>query len=261
LSSLLSVKTLGLAARKSTRLPALSTHMRGLAVADAPDDDPPSTGAERSVVDAVLPVGGNKTRVKVGSVSGGQVIGTQNNYRKTVRGPRTRIEAGAQATLNTGISADTVKIDHLVIQQGPVGAATPDAALIEEKLRLDAVLPRTATVGEAFDLMIAVRQPDAPPLSVADLEQVVSAPGSVFRRENSELVKYRIEVTGATFTIEPRSYLVKLRPRQNSQPVTFQVVGSKAGRHSLLVSAYQDDDSLAAQTRLSIELQVAVQPG
>jgi hypothetical protein len=52
-----------------------------------------------------------------------------------------------------------------------------------------------------------------------------------------------------------------LRPKRDSFPVSFQVTPKRAGQRALFVSAYQDDGSLAAQTRLVVEASVAVQPG
>ena len=128
-------------------------------------------------------------------------------------------------------------------------------------MRLDVALPKGAVVNEPFDLVIAVMQPEAPKLAVADLDQVVSAEGSIFRSEDQDVVKYRVEVTGAGFDVTPTSYLLELRPGANSRPVAFQVTSSKTGRRSLLVNAYQEDGALAAQTRVSLAVVVAVSPG
>src|SRR5262249_47471555 len=207
------------------------------------------------------------TSVSVGNVSGGQVIGTQVNERggDTVHGDQVHVASG-HATLNRGIGGENVQIGSVTIYQGANGqpgtGATPepDENLIEEKLRLDVALPKTAVVDEPFDLVVQVRQPEAPTLAVADLDQVVSAEGSIFRNEVRELVKYRIEVIGAGFQANPASFVLKLRPQENSPLVAFQVTASKAGRRSLFVIAYQEDGALAAQTKLSIEVAVAVQP-
>jgi hypothetical protein len=172
--------------------------------------------------------------VDVGTVTGGQVIGTQHSYH----GPVT-------------------------IVQGP--ASPPAAAeepLVEERVRLDAALPVSAVVGEPFELAIAVMQPEAPVLSVPDLPQTVSAEGSVFRAEGEDVVHYRVEVTSPDFEVTPPHYVIGLRPRTNSRPVFFQLTAQRPGKRKLLVSAYQvKDEALAAQTRLSIEVAVAVAPG
>jgi hypothetical protein len=202
-------------------------------------------------------------------VTGGQVIGTQVNQREgdTVQGNQVNVAAGGQASVNTAFGGPVHIAGPVTIVQGPTGpspgaAATPSAPepSIEEKLRLDVALPKTAVVNEPFDLVIAIRQPDAPVLAVADLDQVVSAEGSVFRSEAHDVVKYRLEVTGAGFEVTPPSYLIELRPGTNSRPVAFQVTSSKTGKRSLRVNAYQEDGVLAAQTRLIIDVAVSVAP-
>jgi len=178
-----------------------------------------------------------KTDVDVGEVAGGQVIGTEN------------VQIGSVAIYN-GTNPPFA-----------AGAAVqPPAALIEETLRLDVASPKSAVVNEPFDVVIAVRQPSAPTLAVADLDSVVSAEGSIFRHEEDEIVKYRIELIGVDFQITPASYQVKLRPKENSRPVAFQVVATKSGRRSVLVNAYQEDGALAAQTRVTIQIAMAVAP-
>ena len=178
------------------------------------------------------------TKVGVGTVSGGQVIGGVN-----VSGGQVIIIGGPQ------------------IQ--PPGDAAPgrDEEAIEERIRLDVALPRVVAVAEPFDLVVAVRQPESEPLAVPDLETVASAQGSIFRAEEDEVVKYRVEVRGLGFQVSPPSYLFRLRTGENSRPVAFQVVASKAGKCSLYVDAYQEDGALVAQTRLVVEVKVSVQPG
>lgn len=172
--------------------------------------------------------------IDVDHVSGGQVIGTQHVHH----GPVT------------------------IIQGGSAPATAPAKPLVEERVRLDAALPKTAVVGEPFDLVIQVMQPDAPTLSLPELPQTVSAEGSIFRAEDEDVVRYRVEVTSPDFDVTPPHYVLGLRPRTNSRQVTFQLTPKRAGRRKLLISAYQfEDNALAAQTRLSIEVAVAVAPG
>jgi len=222
-------------------------------------------GPESSPRKAAEPIG--NTNVGAGPVTGGQVIGTQVNERRgdTVHGDQVNV-TGGRGVLNTGLRGDNMQIGSVTIYQGsnapgsPATNADPHQPLTQEALRLDVAIPKSAVVDEPFDVVVAVRQPDAPALAVDDLEQIVSAHGSIFRSEEMKLVTYRIELVGAGFQVSPPSYLLKLEPRENSQLITFQVVGSKSGRRSLLVNAYQEDGVLAAQTRLRIEVVVAVLP-
>jgi hypothetical protein len=194
--------------------------------------------------------------VDVKTVNGGQVVGTQQIDR-SVHGDNINV-----ATLNKGIDGKNVTIRNVTIYQGstPTGAP-PNERQIEEALRLDVALPKTAVVEEPFDLVVQVKRPDSPKLSIADLDQVVSAEGSVFRSEDSELVRYRIEVSGAGFQAAPPHFVIQLRPKSDSFPVAFQVTATKTGRRSLLVNAFQDNGALAAQTRVTVEAMVAVKPG
>lgn len=77
-------------------------------------------------------------------------------------------------------------------------------------------LPKISDVNEPFDLVISVKQVDAPPPTVADLDQVVSVEGSIFRSEKQEVVNYRFDVTGVDFQVTPPSYLLTLCPSANS---------------------------------------------
>ena len=176
----------------------------------------------------------HKTDVDVGEVAGGQVIGTQTNSVTIYNGTNPPAEPGE--------------------------AVQPREAVIEETLRLDVASPKSAVIDEPFDVVIAVRQPDAPTLAAADLDHVVSAEGSIFRHDQDEVVKYRIELVGVDFQITPASYQLRLQPTENSRPIAFQVVATRSGRRSLLVNAYQEDGALAAQTRVTIEIAVAIAP-
>ena len=182
--------------------------------------------------------------VDVGTVSGGTVIGTQTNTKNI-----------------TGISGDNVQIGSVtIINSTPAPTADSGAEMIEERIRLDVALPKTAVIDEPFDVVIAVLQPEAPSLSITDLDQVASAAGRVFREDDADVVRYRVEVTGAGFTVVPPTFLFKLRTGENSSPIAFQVTASKSGKRSLFVNAYQESGDLAAQTRLAIEVKVAVAP-
>lgn len=157
--------------------------------------------------------------------------------------------------------ASTINIYHGTPDPGLLGRpSAPASPLIEEAIRLDVAAPPAATLDLPFDLAVAVRQPDAPTLSVDDLTQVRSQDGTIFRREEEEIVLYRVAVTAVGCDVQPPHYILKLRPRGNSAPCWFQVTPHRPGKQSIVVTAYQQDDALAAQTRLSIEVQVPVSP-
>ena len=147
----------------------------------------------------------------------------------------------------------------MVINMGSIPA--PEAPLIEEAIRLDVAHPPTAFVDEEFVLAVAVRRPDAPALTVKDLTEVSSEEGSVFRHDGDEVVLYRVAVSATGCDVAPSHYVLKLRPRANSRTCWFQITAHRPGKRSIFVTAYQEDDALAAQTRLSIEVQVPIAPG
>jgi hypothetical protein len=204
--------------------------------------------------------------------TGGSLVAAVINTLEGVKRRRTRGLKRRRGTEGAGTSSTVsvrdnkgqaigTQINYNYVQ-GPPPALTdtrpPTANLIEEAIRLDVALPSAVTVDETFSVVIAVRQPEAPPLSESDLPQVVSAAGSIFREEADAVVSYRIELAGSGFRVEPKQYTVKLRPKQNSVPVAFQVTSSRSGVRTLIVTAYQADDAVAAQTRLNIDVKVAV---
>jgi CHAT domain len=134
---------------------------------------------------------------------------------------------------------------------------------IEEKIRLDVATPTSVVVNEAFSVVIAVKQPGSPPLAEPDLNHVQSAKGAIFRTSEEEVVRYKVKVTGAGFTIEPESYEFRLRLGQDSPAIAFQATATVAGKRSLFVTAYQlggPEPELAAQARLTIEVGVIAEP-
>jgi len=132
---------------------------------------------------------------------------------------------------------------------------------IEEKIRLDVATPTTVVVNEAFIVVVAVKQPGSPPLSEPDLDHVQSAEGAIFRTAHDEDVRYKVEVTGAGFTVKPEFHVFRLRPGKDAPAIAFQATATTTGKHALFVNAYQLghlEPELAAQTWLTIEVGVAV---
>jgi len=138
-------------------------------------------------------------------------------------------------------------------------APVPTPELSEERIRLDVATPAQVYVDEPFDLAVAVRQPDAPVLAIDDLPEVLSEEGSVFRPADEAVIKYRIEVTGPDCTVKPSHYEILLRKGANSPPRYFQVTPHEAGKQTIIVSAYQQDEAVAAQTRVRIEVLISAQ--
>jgi hypothetical protein len=202
--------------------------------------EPPATAGEPPVTRGTTTV-----TTDVGSVSGGSQV--------------TGIHQGD--SFRTDFKFDNAS--QVVIYQGgqpfvetKTGEKKP---MIKEEIRLDVAAPPETHLNEPFDLAVAVRQPKAPKLAIEDLSQVTSAEGAVFRTNEEDVIKYRLEVTGSGVQVSPSHYVIKLRPNENSQPYYFQVTPLHPGRRSLFITAYQQDEALAAQTRITLEVQVPVE--
>jgi len=136
----------------------------------------------------------------------------------------------------------------------------PSSALKLERIRLDVAAPSRAMVGIFFWLAVAVKQPDSSPLCIADLPNVISNEGEIYRSLDQQIVKYRVEITAPDFEIPTPSYVFLLEAGRDSKPRYFQLKPMRPGTLPILVSAYQivEDEELAAQTRLSIEASLEV---
>ncbi len=95
---------------------------------------------------------------------------------------------------------------------------------------MDVVAPRDAVLHEPFDLGVAVRQPESPPLTVADLEQTASEEGHIFRTELEEVVAYRVEVQALGCSVTPDHYVLRLRHGMDSPVYYFQITPTRPGR-------------------------------
>ncbi|HNU03209.1 MAG TPA: caspase family protein [Anaerolineae bacterium] len=157
----------------------------------------------------------------------------------------------------------TNKSDPFQSVTTPSKAFTPNAGqptrLIDEAIRLDVAAPAKAIIGGPFQLAVAVKQPESPLLSVDDLEQVMSGTGSIFRESETEVVKYRVEVTAVGCDVQPAYIVLKLRIGKSSTPCYFQITARRAGKQLIIVTAYQDDEALAAQTLLTIPVELPVE--
>jgi hypothetical protein len=133
-------------------------------------------------------------------------------------------------------------------------------APIKEQIRLDVATPESAVVDQTFDMAVSIRQLQSPPLKLDDLAKTVSAQGVIFRSEETDVVRYRVEVSASDCKVKPASYTFLLRSGEDSQVQFFQITPSKAGRISIIVNAYQDDGLLAASTRVVVQTGVPVTP-
>ncbi|MBK8453822.1 MAG: hypothetical protein WAQ53_08190 [Thiofilum sp.] len=128
----------------------------------------------------------------------------------------------------------------------------------EEKIRLDVSSPEQVFINKAFDLAVSIKQPNSPVTLLADLPKAQSALGHVYRPESETIIRYRVEASGDNCKITPPFYVFLLKRGENTEPKYFQVTCSECGKKTLLVSAFQEDEVIAAQTRTVIEVQIGV---
>ncbi|MCB0090840.1 MAG: hypothetical protein KDE54_23250 [Caldilineaceae bacterium] len=137
--------------------------------------------------------------------------------------------------------------------------ASPPKPLIEEAIRLDVATPTAAFVDTPFEIAVAIRQPDAPKLAVAELTEVTSEEGAIFRSADDELISYRVEVAAPGCDVTPTHYVIKLRPGTDSRIYFYHITPRGKGTLSILINAYQvGDDALVAQTRLHMAVSLPV---
>ncbi len=171
--------------------------------------------------------------------------------------------AGSSSTvnvqnLNGGTAIGTQYNSTTIINEAP--QRDPDSGLIKEDLRLDVRAPSRVVVEEPFDLRVQIKLPDSPPLAATGDEQIASMDGNVFRREESDVVNYKITPGGDGFTFDPPFLRVKLYPKTESRVLVFEGIARKAGQRKLRVNAYQDEETVAAQTALLLEIVIASAP-
>lgn len=258
---------------------------KGLSKGEAPPD--PAMLNSNPAADRSINTGGGAYiagNVKV--EGGGDFVGRdQNIYRDEVKGNKivggdeitvgdisgsTGVAIGrdAQATINHNWQSSTnpgwyVTTETLTIIQGHSTAppTTQPSHLIEEPIRLDVAALKLIYQSEPFDLAVAVRQPHSPVLSIDELEEVLSSPGTIYRETKDGVVKYRLEISSLDCHIDKSFHTIQLLPGRDSSPVFFQIVCHRAGVCRIRVDAYQEDDNtLAAQTRIRMEVQIPSVP-
>lgn len=145
------------------------------------------------------------------------------------------------------------------VRPTPPPPPPPKPALKREEIRLDVVTPETAVVNEPFDMAVAIRQPDSPALVVEDLPKLTSTRGDVYRADDQDLIKYRVEVEVDDCEVKPARYDFILAKGRDSIVQYFQLTPKRAGTLSIVVNAYQADSAvLAASTRVRLKAGVAV---
>lgn len=153
-----------------------------------------------------------------------------------------------------------------------VPPTSPGPAIVT--LRLDAAAPASVVAGRPFDLAVALRRPDSPPLAPDDLAQRESAGVGVLWVEGAAFVSLRIQVSAPDCDIAGGDTRpVRLLAGQDGPTVYFQLTPRRAGPLSIIITVYQEMDWIgsarvlteagadaAAEPRGALAITVASQP-
>ena len=150
--------------------------------------------------------------------------------------------------------------DNLTHLSPSLDARRGPTNLIEEKIRLDVASPETVEVNRTFEIAVRISQPASPPLNETDLTRVTSRSGTVYRADDEEIVRYRVKVSAPDCDVHTNEHVFLLRPGQDSEVVFFQLAAKREGTISIIVTAYQEDDLLAAQTRIRLVATLMARP-
>lgn len=110
-------------------------------------------------------------------------------------------------------------------------------------LRLDAAAPERVTTGRPFDLAVAIRRPESPPLAPDDLTRRDSAPFAVSWPAGATFLSMRIEISAPDCDLHgPNAQSVRLPRGQDGPTVYFQLTPRRAGPLSVIITVYQETD-------------------
>lgn len=124
----------------------------------------------------------------------------------------------------------------------PAPEPSPPATIVP--LRLDAAAPPQVQVGLSFDLLVAVRRVDSPPLSApADLTLRDSTPFAAVMPAGALFLTLRIQIAASDCDIHGGDTRpVRLLPGQDGPTVYFQLTPRRPGPLSVVITVYQETD-------------------
>jgi hypothetical protein len=143
------------------------------------------------------------------------------------------------------------------------GGAIEDNPWKPRELRLDAAAPKRVYLEETFDLAVQVRQPLSPALKEEKLPKVKSGSVQVYERqvyesESKPYVQLRLHARAPNCEIlGGDSISFRLYGGEDSPRFYFQLIPKIAGEIGIVVTVYQQDDSLGS-TRVPIVAQERV---
>jgi hypothetical protein len=129
----------------------------------------------------------------------------------------------------------------------------------DESIRLDVAAPEKVEVNRAFEVAVRVSRPDSLPLSEGDLTNVMSHPERISHPDDQEIVRYRVEVSAPDCEPCTSEHTFLLRLHQNSEVIFFLLAAKREGNLPIVVTAYQEDELVAAQTRIRLKAVLVVQ--
>jgi hypothetical protein len=110
-------------------------------------------------------------------------------------------------------------------------------------LRLDAALPERVVVGRAFDLAVAVRRPESPPIAPDDLARRESGGFGAVWPADAVFIQLRIQISAPDCDIQGGDTRpVRLFAGQDGPMVYFQLTPRLAGPLSIIITVYQEMD-------------------
>ncbi len=136
----------------------------------------------------------------------------------------------------------------------PPAPSPPPTGDVVAPLRLDAAGPERVTQGQTFDLAVAVRRPNSPPLAPGDLTRRESADFGVVWPAEAAFIRLRLQIGAPECDIEGGdSRDVRLYAGQDGPTVYFHLTPRRAGPLSLIITVYQEMDWIGS-ARLRTEV-------
>jgi outer membrane protein assembly factor BamB len=146
-------------------------------------------------------------------------------------------------------------------QRAILGNLSAGKRLIEEKIRLDVASPEKVEVNRTFQLAVRISQPDSPPLHEKDLAKITSRPGKVFRTNDEDVIRYRVGIHAPDCEPPTDEQTFLLRPLEDSEVFFFLLTAKRSGNIPIRITAYQENEQVAAQTLIQVTAEVLAQPG
>jgi hypothetical protein len=141
--------------------------------------------------------------------------------------------------------------------QEMVGTPPPFEEYTLTSLRLDTALPAQVVQQRSFELAVAVRQPDSPPLKEDDLDQTRAGDLQVAWPADAPSIALRVHVSAPECIISRESHAFRLFKGQDSPVFYFQLTPQQTGRIGIVVTVYQEEEWLGG-TRLQTVAQEQV---